>query len=129
MTLTTEDFVNAVAKLNDLTRHGLIKWHRIPPVGLAGSIGTAYETKQNGQKLRLVEYSPPRVRGSFQSPLSNERVRGALEPREVVVEIVDDQGIPIYEFPKVQGITDLFDTVRYQIAGIEEFIKSLASDK
>jgi hypothetical protein len=128
MTLSKEDFVSAVTKLNDLTRRGLIKWRRAQPVRLAGSVGTAYETEHNGQRLRLVAYSPPRVRGFYQSSSSNERLYGAAEPTEFVVEIVDNEGIPIYEFPKVQGIADLFDTVRYQLADIEEFIKSLVSN-
>jgi hypothetical protein len=127
MSLSSEDFVNAIAKLNDLTRRGLIKWGRAQPVQLAETIGTAYEAAHEGRRLRLVEYSPPRVRGFFQGRSAREFVHGATREHELVLEIVDDEGGPVFEFPKVQGISDLLDTVRSKLTDVEGFIRSLAS--
>lgn len=125
MTVSNADFVTAIAKLNELTRQRLMKWQSTQPIRLADSVGSAYETAYQGRRLRIVEYTPPRVRGFFQSPHSQERVYGAAPPKDVVLEIVDDQGQIIFEFPKVQGITDLFDTIKLQLSDVEDFIKSL----
>jgi hypothetical protein len=129
MTVSSDEFVSAIAKLNDLTRRRLIKWERLQPIKLADSIGLAYDAVYDGRRLRIVEYTPPRVRGFFQSAFSADRAYGATPSRDVALEIIDDQGQLVFEFPKVQGTVDLFETVTLQNADIESFIRSLISSR
>jgi hypothetical protein len=128
MSLGKDDFVAAIGNLNDLTRRRIVLWHPATPVRLGQSLGTGYETDYEGRKLRLVEYNPPRVQGHYASLT----VAGAIETklglppqRDRVLEIIDDDGIPLFEFPKVQGVSDLLDTVRAQSADVEGLVKSL----
>lgn len=126
MTISDEDFVTAIAKLNDLTRSGQIRWQRVEDIRLANSVGVAYTAKHEGRNIRIVEYSPPRARGFFTDALSREQLAGVVPAKEIILEITDDQGHTLFEFPKVQGIADLFDTVRFQLTDVEGFIRSLA---
>lgn len=127
MTVSDEDVVTAISRINELTRDQMIKWHPSEKIRLGDSIGYGYQAAYDGRMLRIVEYSPPRVRGFFQGTSSHDRLPGATARKEVALEIVDEDGQTLFEFPKVQGVIDLFDTVKLQLLDVEGFIKSLAA--
>jgi hypothetical protein len=129
MSVGKDDFVSAIANLNDLTRRRIVLWHPTDPVRLAQSLGTGYETEYEGRKLRLVEYNPPRVQGHFLGQIAATAAiaskLGAPPQADRVLEIIEDGGMPLFEFPKIQGITDLMDTVRAQQVDVEGLVRSL----
>ncbi len=128
MALTKEDFVGAVARLNDLTRLQVIKWTpcnapQKPPTGLAagellmrGEFEPTYsfEATHDQRILRITQYK------ALAALLSGGVYKYSLDVR-------DQDGNVVFEFPDVEGIGDLFRSVQTQKLDIEGFIKKLVS--
>jgi hypothetical protein len=129
MTVSSEDVVNAIAKLNDLTRRHVLTWSTLNGAKEdAREIKSSYWAAYEGRRLRITEYGAPRssskwAQAAYDHP-SRERNRVEDQPR-YKLEIVDDERSPIYVFPNVQGIADLFATARAQSVDVEGLIKSL----
>lgn len=123
MALRQNDFVNAVAKLNELTRQQVIKWRQCvplatPPRRVSGFFQSfepqrSYEAEHDGRRLRITQYHGESTFGS-----GTDRY---------VLEVMDSDGEVTFEFPEVAGIEDLFSSIRMQKIDIEDFIKKLAS--
>ena len=127
MALTKEDFVGAVARLNDLTRLQVIKWTpcntpQKPATGLAfnellrGQFQAEYsfETTYDQRILRITQYK------ALAALVSGAVYKYSLDVR-------DQDGNVVFEFPEVEGIADLFRSVQTQKLDIEGFIKKLVS--
>src|ERR1700722_20321932 len=119
MTVSRDEVVAAIAKLNDLTRQRIVFWQTIEPVRLGQSVGKGYETNYEGRKLRIIEYRPPRVQGYYTAQVSIQAALGVPGPPDRVLEMVGEDGILLFEFPKVQGVSDLFESARAQTADVE----------
>lgn len=131
MTLTQDDFVSAVVRLNDLTRRQVIKWTPCsPPAQSTSGPGSApdlskiltasiwrskvsFETTYDGRVLRITQYESPTsgLSGSYKYSL----------------DLKDPDGNISFEFPTVAGISDLFRSVQTQLLDIEGFVKRLAT--
>jgi hypothetical protein len=124
MALKQDDFVRAVVRLNELTRSGVIKWTRSnsplsgpPPAGLGPlklTSSISYRAVHEGRVLRITQYL-------FESSALGA---GAYK---YVLEVANEKGNAVFEFPEVQGISDLFNSIQTQELDIESFIKTLAS--
>jgi hypothetical protein len=128
MTLTQDDFVGAVARLNDLTRRQVIKWSlssppaREPDAGPLASAAEmlrasrpkiAYEARYDERILRVTQY---------------ESTINPLGPGYTyTLDVRDELGNVTFEFPNVEGIRDLFRSVQTQKLDIEGFIKKLVA--
>jgi len=128
MALTQEDFVGAVAKLNDLTRRQVIKWSPCDPPrravtgaiglalsGLSDEVAQAFEAFHEGRIVRVSRYA-----GQGGGILG-------LKPDRYILDVRDEDGNAMFEFPGVAGISDLFQSVRTQRLDIEGFIKKLVA--
>ena len=124
MTVTQNDFVDAIAKLNDMTRRKILVWKTIDRPG-DGQITASYSCVFEGRTLRITEYQRSDTRSEWARKMYDPP-SGQPKPR-YVLEIVDDMGNSIYEFPNVQGISDLFSSVRAQSTDVEGLIRSLLS--
>ena len=47
----------------------------------------------------------------------------------VVLEFIDEKGNNIWTFPDVKGLRDLLNSVKYQIAGVDDFLNDLFENK
>jgi hypothetical protein len=125
MALTQDDLVGAVAKLNELTRQQVIRWHACNPgrTSLGDSLFSApyeakgsFEANHDGRLLRITQYA-----GSG----------GLLSMGETfyryVLDVRDSDGNAIFEFPEVAGISDLFRSIQTQALDIEGFIRKLVN--
>ncbi len=45
------------------------------------------------------------------------------------LEIIDDAGNNLWTFPNVSGLSDLYDAVRYRVAGVKGIIDSVLGEK
>jgi hypothetical protein len=121
MTISKDEIVSAIAKLNDLTRRKEITWFSVDPetkkqVRSQRTIKSSYITNYEGRTLRLSECVV------FQKGwLSDE----SIETINYMLELLDEYGEPIYEFPEVQGMSDLLASVKGQLANVEGLIRSL----
>jgi hypothetical protein len=131
MALSQDDFVSAVARLNDLTRRQVIKWlpcsppMQRPPATIRSAVEAvtasqwqpkvSFETIYDNRILRITQYE------SVMSLSSSGPFRYTLDVR-------DEDGNTVFEFPAVEGISDLFRSVQTQGLDIEGFIKKLATE-
>jgi hypothetical protein len=46
--------------------------------------------------------------------------------RGVKLEFIGERGEPLFEVPRVAGVSDLLNAAAYQTADIDEFLNSLA---
>jgi hypothetical protein len=133
MALTQEDFVSAVTRLNDLTRRQVINWSPTsPPVQRsdAGPLAAAAEMLRGAKKpkiayeavydkriLRITQYEST-------TNFLNSLIHG---PYTYILDVRDEHGNVTFEFPNVEGISDLFGSVQTQRLDIEGFIKKLVA--
>jgi hypothetical protein len=126
MALTQGDFVGAVARLNDLTRRQLIKWSPCVPTprshaGVSAAIAVemfkqkfSFEATYDERILRITQFE------SLINPLLPGSYKYTLDVR-------DQDGSLTFQFPDVEGISDLFRSIQTQKLDIEGFIKKLAT--
>ncbi len=127
MTLTREDLVQAIANLNESTRTRAISWRVCdspsPPIAntLAAIMlqGFSYCAPYEGKILRVTEYRS-------MNPSTTKTPDPEMSTQNYyTLEIADEKGKPLYRFPTVQGIADLFQSVRIQMADVDDVINSL----
>lgn len=126
-----DKLVEAVAKLIKLTQENEIKWTVLQtPEILKGNpddfVENVFVTTFNQRKLRLYErvYSVDII--PIVSVFANEKTSWRSETS---LEIVDSDYNSIWAFPKVTPLSDLLVSVRYQVAGVDDFIEDLLNQK
>lgn len=137
MSTEKDKMLDAVVKLINLTQDGKLKWRTIKPRQSLNRdnesvVDLVYTTDYKSKKLGLYENkyrveTPPS--GSLSGSFGN--IFGVTYPHWnsiVILEFIDSAGNNLWTFPDVQGLSDLLKTVRYQIAGINEFLDSLLND-
>lgn len=125
MTVSSTDLVSAVAKLNDLTRRKLIAWS--PTRSSVGDLVVAdsYCAPYEGSTIKIAALGNTRAQIRYNHPRSQQQ----RESPQYRLEILDDQDNSIFVFPAVQGIGDLFSSVRARTSNAEEIIRSLLNAK
>jgi hypothetical protein len=111
-----------VTELLRATQQMEIRWKRVEPGWVGGpdeQVAQAYEASFRGKKFRLYKFA-----------------REVLEPgvsglermwdRGVKLEFIGERGEPLFEVPRVAGVSDLLNAAAYQTADIDEFLNSLA---
>jgi hypothetical protein len=126
MTISDADLVDAISNLNNKTRRKDLIWSPLRRSADPENSELSYTTPHPGfpeRTLRITRYEHQRARIPYVHP------RGPQTPSRYKLEIVDEQDRPIYVFPEVQGIADLFDSVTAQFGNVEDLIKSLLSNR
>lgn len=129
-------WIELIRKLRELTESGKLRWHAIRPdegipVDPKRRISTAFESEYKDHKLRLYEASTER---SYEDGLRKALARGKpLWPESrwqdyAVLELVDENGAA-WEFPNIDGLDNLLETVKFQAAGVKEFIKAVLAEE
>lgn len=122
-----DKLVEAVAKLIRLTQDGTIRWSSAePPEYLLGDsedyVETVFTASHDNRNLRLYN----RIYKADVIPLLQTiSSPSSLWKSEVNLEIVDSSYNPIWTFPRVTPLIDLLDSVRYQVADVNDFIEGL----
>jgi hypothetical protein len=129
-------WADAVAKLIKLTQDDELKWRTAAPSesridsteNLQGAIYIAEQAKSTLRlyKLRFKEEA------DFMSGLTSILRVPAKQPAYVWVdvvrlELIDLLGTTLFTFPGVSGLKDLYSSVSYQVAGVEELLNELLS--
>ena len=122
-------WIDAVAKLLELTQHGELVWSlQEPPVSLTkrpnARIEVVFVTKYGEKSLRLYERRFQEEFIDFDEfemrPVPKTEWRKA-----VVLEFIDDNGNGLWAFPSVEVLNDLMSAVQYQAAGVKDFLTEL----
>jgi hypothetical protein len=78
--------------------------------------GVGYRAKYQDSWFRLANFGP---RMTFGSP---------PEP-EFKLEIIDEEGNPLFVVPESSGLHDLYQAIQYQLSGVEKVLDSLLKEK
>ena len=127
-----DKFVDVVTKLIELTQKNKIKWQsrdssevtkKYPNYRIEGLFTTNYK----GKLLQLFQYR-------YKKPQDPFSVAFAAFSKEewvtsVKLEIIDDYGNGLWQFPSINALSDLFSSVQYQLAGVKELIDNLLDEK
>ena len=115
-------WIEAILALVSLTKRKQLKWLEDPTaVARASTPGpsphirlgpplTAFKADYKDKSFRLIQNAFGLADGNF------------------TVEITDVQGHTLFVVPESQGLNELFQSVQYQRAGIDELIESLLHD-
>ena len=112
--------IRAIAKLNELTQQGRLKWEVVSPPDTRGSsdvVEIAFGTEHEGKRLRIFSRRS-------KVEVDEKRFEWLKSP---VLEVVDSDGKPLYEFPGLSWIDHLLESVGYQVAGVGRWMEKLAS--
>jgi hypothetical protein len=129
-------WIEFIGKLRELTEGGKLRWQSLRlPEGMQGDpsrrVSIAFESEYKDRKLRLYETT---VKRSYQDDVRTALARGnplwqePLWQDYTVLELVDENGAA-WEFPNIKGLDDLLETVKFQAAGVKEFIKAILAEE
>jgi hypothetical protein len=118
-----DKFVALVARLNELTQEGKLKWSAVynPEelgLGTDKKVKLVFQTFYKNKTLRIYHED-------FKTWYEEDRYVWASR---IVLTFVDIGAQSIWEFPNVAGLGDLYESVRYQQAGVDEFINDVLSE-
>lgn len=124
MTVSQDEIVEAIAKLNDLTRRRSLLWTSIDVTPEASSSAkSSYTADFEGRTLRITEYDRAETRSEWARVMYDHP--RSHRPSRYTLDILDSQGNPVYQFPDIGGVADLFASARAQSVDVEGLIKSL----
>ncbi len=138
----TDELVEVIAKLIKLTQDGEIPWVS-QPIDEAlkkapdDEVGPIFTATYSGKKLRIYrrryKYVPSRLESSLSGVTASILGTGVRPPStqrtEVILEIIDEQGVAIWSFPSDPMLRDLLSAVQYQAAGVKEFLDSVLREE
>lgn len=133
-------WIDAVGKLLELTQKGLLLWEPAkPPVYLnsepnSSRVDVVYEAQYKEKTLRLYEtrYKVEKPSSYFGLATSTTSFFDQREypywTSTTVLELLDDNGLSPWTFPKSQVLDDLLDAVRYQVSGVKDFLDEILAE-
>jgi hypothetical protein len=123
--MSTIDSQKVILKLNRDTKENKIKWSVVTnfiPSSISGTevlVGSIYLSKVNDRSLILYKY---RHRYYFDEDQYNL-------VDDIRLEFINKSGISEWEFPQDRAIDDLYETVRYKSAHIDEFFQDFLKEQ
>lgn len=137
-------WIDAVGKLLQLTQVGELEWKpKDPPSYLnlqpdRKRVDVVYEGRYNDRKLRLYQlmYKVEKPRDAAGTFAIRALAVGSIfnQPeypdypywtKKTVLELLDQSGFGAWTFPETELLDDLLAAVRYQAAGVKEFLDEI----
>jgi hypothetical protein len=130
-------WIDAAGKLLQLTQAGKLKWEpRDAPAYLnlepdRKRVEVVYEAKYNNRKLRLyrLSYKVEKPRSSLSAfkdlALYVNPPEYPYWTTKTVLELLDQSGFGAWTFPETEVLDDLAAAIRYQVAGVKEFLDEI----
>lgn len=127
-----KQWVDAVARLIELTQRGRIRWSSVEPKGTVTEVedrtSGVFQAVHNGKILRLYGKRVTERRAvptedftRLLYPPKYELVKGS----KVVLEFVDARGATLWTFPELSALRDLLTAAQYQVAEVGSFLDEL----
>lgn len=112
-----------IVKLNKLTQEGELKWetknYEIQLGSTEELLNKVYQTKLKNKEIRIFRYR-------YKYYTDEHVYHWASDCR---LEFIDSDGTPEWTFPEESTIYDLYDSVRYQTAQIDNFLDNFLTDE
>lgn len=127
--------IEAIGKLIQLTQKGKVEWNSVdpdvvqshPPEDMVNSV---FICNYKDKLLRIYHRkykSYPGLGLSFFS-INEKSPKEKKWFSEVVLELIDDSGNSVWQFPKERILHDLLDAVKYKASGASDVIQSLLDE-
>lgn len=122
-------WIDAVAKLLELTQHGDLTWSvQEPPFSFTkrpnSRVDVVFVAKYCDKVLRLYEKRFQEDVVDFDQ-FELRQVMTTEWKKTIVLEFIDSNGNSLWAFPYVQVLNDLMSSVQYQVAGVRDFLAEL----
>ena len=117
MPTDSDKWVQAIAKLTELTQQGKLEWEIQEDESNTSVVGPSYFAEHQGKILRL-----RRVKVEYEVGYSYET------GYEVNLEFVDLDKQSLWTFPDTAGLWELYSAARYGTAGVSDFLDSLLDE-
>jgi len=137
MAIEKNKWIDAVGKLLEFTQEGSLLWESVkPPAYLTSEPGNSridvvYEAQYKDRTLRLYEarYKVEKPNSFFlTSATSLFDQQYPYWTSTTVLELLDDNALSPWAFPKTQVLDDLLDAVRYQVSGVRDFLNEILAE-
>ena len=128
MTKEKDKWIEVIAKLTKMTQENALIWRRseVPEFfkNLENvKVEVIYLTKYKDKILRIYE---KRVK-DFDYGFFGTGSTFKWSPH-TILDFADPNGASLWVFPEVQGLDNLFSAVRFQVAGVKDFLKDLLNE-
>jgi len=125
-----DKWIEAIAKLTKMTQDNTLKWR-------SGETPEFFKNLENVKieivylteyKDRLLRIYDRRVK-EFRSGVSFTGFeRGHVWTKYTVLDFVDPSGASLWIFPEIKGLENLLNAVKFQVAGVKDFLNDLLSE-
>lgn len=127
-----DKWIEAIAKLTKMTQDNTLKWRsgEVPEFfkNLENvKVETVYLTKHKDRWLRIYEKRVKEYRTGIGFGLVGFE-RGYVWTIHTVLDFADPSGASLWIFPEIKGLENLLNAVKFQVAGVKDFLKDLLSE-
>ncbi|WP_201525951.1 hypothetical protein [Psychrobacter frigidicola] len=117
--VSNREYIQLVDRLTEMTQNGVMRWNRYEPptnmVDTENNINFVYTTIYNRKNIRIYEEDYKYYTDESEYYWS----------KRVVIEFIDESLNSVWQFPKITNSWNLLDAVRYEDAGVADFMKSI----
>lgn len=116
-------WLDAITRMIVLTQQGKLRWTTEPWVPKPPTEDVTSPVFYADFKNRIMRL--------YKTQVSRDRVMSGMFPEmpawreRIILEFVTSEGASLWEFPEVSPLSDLFDAVQYQAAGVSEFLDEI----
>ena len=129
-------FVEAVAKLIELTQDGTIEWESAELHREDIKVESVFTAIYKDKLLRICKYRykpktpDPRftISGSTTTMFYGREETPSWET-SITLEFIDGYGLRLWKFPYTNALYDLLSAIQYSVAGVDEFLDELINDE
>jgi len=114
-------WLKAISVLNALTQKGDLRWQMESPKGI---LAKAMVDAEGGQTFKA-QYADKWIR--LRQKTRSQQGFFAVEEGPSL-EIIDESGNTLYKIPETTGLNDLYQSVQYQLSGVDNLLNSLLND-
>ncbi|MGP1716570.1 MAG: hypothetical protein ACTS9Y_05265 [Methylophilus sp.] len=136
-------WIEVISAINEKTQLGKIKWQSRPNPITAGVANISLDSGLGLATLAMnsgVEYKP--VGAAFLAAYANKYFRVYKYSRVSKgsgffalsngtyyrLEVLDSEENVVLEIPETTGLSDLYQSIQYQVTGVDDLIKSILED-
>jgi hypothetical protein len=117
-------WLDAITRMIVLTQQGKLRWTLESLVPRPEDVTSpVFYTDFKNKIMRL-----------YKTQVNSARVVSGLFPEvpawreRIILEFVTNEGASLWEFPEVSPLSDLFNAVQYQAAGVTEFLDEIFAE-
>ncbi len=125
-----DPWVKAVEKLYDLTEAGKLRWDKVDTfTATPMPVGKVYSATVSGRRIvvyetrRPIYVRPPNPIASLFE--SFPKPPAPTTEAEIVIQFVDDQWQPQWQWPGTSEVWKLWDSIKFQVAAGPGFLEAL----